>query len=734
MPKPIYKFYLTINGTETPVDPWYTDDLALENEVVSGQEFARKKLSEGVTFLRNDYRTIDSVPYGTEITIRISKTVGTTTTDNWYTGTFTHTKGDWDEDKESVKIASDTVDRYSKLLNNKSRGFTWSDLQPRNTPITFSIPGIVQVYVAGGTSLLSLNEGQQWDADVLEPKTDHQNLVDLGFALASEKYHIAGDANTLSPDVSGPYTRVGGSNGADGVYQSANGLYEVIRILQGSGQTAYNRRYIRRISDGVLLFEGEDFNTWAMDASDLSNLNHNFNKYTGINGSSGVCRMFGAKVYGRVLTNVGVIPNRTVNPRLENDLYEGGERYPFVHWFTGFDFHLSSETNPTEGDFGSVVSDALFKPEEYFIRPQTNLPNLNDQIPVEQFSWTAVSLWLDREQQMVDAINAATDSAPLRYACKLSDVFKAFFAKIDPTIVHEETDVFSAFLYGNTTPIRSGSVLNKPYVVPKRFAIAAAGLTADRQEVSFQDYEELLWNSYQAKWFIDDQNRFRIEHISFFENGGTYDGVNIGVDLTTQLEPKTKKPWAFKTSKWDYDTSDMPETLEVGWMDEVSAHFEGEDIVSVDPIRSIDSSENRSMSKFTTDIDFVVGNSSAVSASGYLVLEVLEVLSSKSVAYRTVTITPGNSFRAQNGALSNRYIHQAYYQHSMPTRSALVNGIVTAAVTVRRTRKQSIGYPEQDAVDLMPLALTNLGAGKITKSSEALTSGNTSIQLKHDAQ
>lgn len=85
----------------------------------------------------------------------------------------------------------------------------------------------------------------------------------------------------------------------------------------------------------------------------------------------------------------------------------------------------------------------------------------------------------------------------------------------------------------------------------------------------------MLRDCFKCYWFIED-GKFKIEHIQYFRNGGSYSGgVVLSHDLTKELNLRNGKPWAFNTSEYSFDKVDLPERYQFKWMDDVTAAFEG---------------------------------------------------------------------------------------------------------------------------------------------------------------
>ena len=131
----------------------------------------------------------------------------------------------------------------------------------------------------------------------------------------------------------------------------------------------------------------------------------------------------------------------------------------------------------------------------------------------------------------------------------------------------------------------------------------------------------MLRDCFRCYWFIDDQNRFRVEHIQYFRNGGSYSGSPVvGIDLTTQEVTRSGKKWAFARDQFKFDKPAMAARYQFGWMDDVTQLFDGFPIDIISKYVNPDNIEQIDISRFTSDIDYILLNPSAVSKDGFVLL------------------------------------------------------------------------------------------------------------------
>ena len=134
--------------------------------------------------------------------------------------------------------------------------------------------------------------------------------------------------------------------------------------------------------------------------------------------------------------------------------------------------------------------------------------------------------------------SSARRTFTIRDTYPLASVISVLLAKIAPGITHEGTTDYSKFLYDETNPITN--VDQRLFITPKSNLVTAGyDQPAQKAPITLKRITDMLRDCFRCYWFIDEQNRFRIEHIQYFRNGGSYSGSPVvGIDLTTQKVPR----------------------------------------------------------------------------------------------------------------------------------------------------------------------------------------------------
>jgi len=246
----------------------------------------------------------------------------------------------------------------------------------------------------------------------------------------------------------------------------------------------------------------------------------------------------------------------------------------------------------------------------------------------------------------------------------------------------------------------------------------------------------MLKNCFQAYWYIDGDNRFRIEHVSFFKKGCTYLNMPIvSCDLTTLIYKKNGKPWGYMSNRYSYDKTSMAERFQFKWMDDVTAGFEGLPIEVLSAYVQKGRVENISVSAFTTDLDYMLLNPAEISKDGFALFSTKWsfINNRYEVQYAGVS-TRENSYFLQNGELSFLKLLPSYWADDLPANRVKINGYEKKADGIERRKKHKVSVPLLEDPNLMFLIKTSVGEGQIEKITINLYSRMADIELKYDTE
>ena len=484
----------------------------------------------------------------------------------------------------------------------------------------------------------------------------------------------------------------------------------------------------------------------------FENLNENptYNKATTFtkatkNGTSGYIidtstqvRLFQAEIYARTLYNpnidIGVADaDQKVVP--EEDIIPNSPNYTLVEPLnlTDAQLFMSDNNSATEDIYGRISNDAIYFAGNYFneVIPISG----NDAIPINLGQWTEVSTWFEHTAA-TNAIQANTETILLRHAYKLSDVIDVLLEQIDNTVTHGGTSAVSDFLYGVSNSIRGTQ--REVFITPKSNIITANYDTpATKSVITFNSILNLLRNVYNCYIDIDEDNKLIIEHVQYFMNGRTYTGTNSSIDLTQVINPRTGKAITSQTNKYSYEQQEIPQFIEIKWLDETSDDFDGEYIECLDNFVQKGLIDSRSADKFTSDIDYIGINSNEISKAGFVLFEATLTGGIYTIVEPTITVN-GRNKTMQNGYLSVPYLQKTYMIYNAPSNTMSINGgthdISVDGGSLKRNKIQELELPNVLYVDEQRLITTSLGSGLVVDKEDTTDDGTLKIKIEHDTE
>jgi len=728
-----YRFKLDVEDEVSDVHPLYKDDLSKEYEMQSQQRFYRANLSGTLKFIGSEFEYLKSKAFDTLflLTIQKSNDNGQTWVDYWK-GKFTKADGKWDEDGRVVTVKVETLDEYTNLMKGIDKEYNLVKLLPSIEGVKLDKRPLIQIYTPGENVVGCFLGGNFWEQEVTSPISDLSELTGTyHFGNAGTFTEIDLTGATTPSDSNGKYYEI--SDKPAGVYQyyvhNTNGYeiraYDVIN--GGIHELDYE---LIRISDEVVLFRAEDqpFNFTPGSYSIP------FNSVSGESSGSPDGAIEIGAIYAREVSDVLTLPGGPTYEIPSPDLVADNRNYHRVSNRFSVDVQLSLATSPNPTEFGKSENGEYF--EEY--------TEGGKHFPVARSTWGRVSKWV-----IAGAISPSDEIAgrkeyTLRDGIPLSEAIKVLVKEIDPNLTHEGTELYSEFLYAGSTLILD-DIATVPTPNPISGDIFRLGITpksnilygdydrpAGKAPITLQSIMAMLRDTFQLYWFIEN-DKFKIEHISWFKNGGSYTGSpSIGADLTSLSDIKNKKSWGFAADKFEFDKQDIPERIEFKWMDDCTQAFEGYPIEmrsnyvhdgKVDPVNVGD---------FTSDIDYMLLNPTDVNPDGFALMTTdLD----NNLIYKDISVD-NVSLSLQNGIVSWLYLAPSFWRHDLPCRNVLMNNADTpiSVLGVSRKKKQQVKYPSPEDPNPLLLVKTQLGEGEIQKINVNLSSRMNEIQLRYDTE
>lgn len=712
------------------VHPIYKDDLSKEYELETNQRFYRAKLSGKITFVRDDYDYINRQSFDNEFLYCIEKSDnGGRTWSQYFQGKFMKTDCTFTDYDRKVVVQPDTIDDYNDVLAGLEKEYNLITLAPTIQRITINKRPLIQIYVPGDSVVSCFLGGTNWEQDA-NATTDQNALVQTyHFALCNILKEIRVTANGTPSDIAGLYTgRMTTDPSTDtfsgNLFQANNNLYYIHMTQQKINGTPFGVAMveIRRRSDDVVLFVYVKATTSPFDTLEFDLVPANGSSATGTMHAD----MKSYNIYARYLCDVEKINDLNTYPLPADDIVDNNRNYSHAIGYNVDVAFISNKFSDTPTEWGLADNGKYFAPP-YSIYRQTFYP-------IARSTWRYASLWFGFYLMDWRLEEKARKEYTLRDTFLVSSCISVLLNQIAPGITHEATPKYSQFLYGGNNPI---SGLNFRLLVSQKTNIINGEYQqpAQKAPTTLQQFTNMLRDCFQCYWFIEN-GRFKIEHVQYFRNGGSYSGeVVLSHDLTKELNSRNGKPWAFNTSEYSFDKVDLPERYQFKWMDDVTAPFEGLPIQVISKYVTPGKIEDVNVSNFTSDIDMMLLNPGNMSSDGFALFAAVPPTSGSqwTLPFTRQTVN-GVEYFLQNGYLAFINLQSTYWLYDLPARRVSINGSETDAYGIERKKKQTLIFPADDDPNPMQLIKTYIGNGQVDKLSVNLCGRNIKATLRYDTE
>lgn len=730
---PKYKFYISKNnGDKVEVMPHYKK-LSKKYAKESGQEFFRVSLDGKINLFGQDYVLVADSNLEDQLIFIIDKY--NRTSGKWveyYRGEFSKTDCKFDHDKKKCELKTTAVDEYIEVMNKYENTYDLIKLAPEISKINIHKRSLIQIYVKGSNSITNLFGGTYWEADV---NTSIDNPIDL-----VEKYHFAYIKTGNEFEIKGASL-----NDINGVYAGTNNSWQ-----QRSGYSAYAVQitsptmkdfgfvYIKRNSDNKDLYRSElvsiDFDSGDIHITTSS---ITFNAIEGNGVVTGTCyadNMFKYHIYKRLLCDVDTVTDsdgtKNTYDLPSDDFVTDNRNYKKCIGLTGGLFFCTSRAvaEPTKyglNDYGQYFTDEFIPTSSGIGRP----------LPISRNSWANASLWYVYDTFYEIWEKKLRKQYTLKDCYSIGAAIKAILKKINPNITHEPTSEYSQFLYGSYNPL--GMERFYVYITQKTNILKGDyDQPAQKAEASLKELMKMLRDCFRCYWYIED-NKFKIEHVYFFMNGGSYSGkLNYQLDFTKLTDQFNKKLSSYFQSEIEYDKSDLNQRYEFAWMDDVTDLFGGNSIDVKSNYIQKDKTEEINISQFSSDVDYMLFNPSNFSEDGFALLCPVKNDSTLELPIITVNnlLDENKNFYtavAQNWYASWIYL-QNFYLWDMPAYSIESNVLNDFYPRdIKKCMKHTIEFPTEEDLDELELIKTAFGNGKIDEYSVDMNTRVAKVKLTY---
>lgn len=706
---------LKINGvyTQEDVHPVFGDDIKINISREENQIFRREKIEGTFKFVNKDFDLIYECSIFTKFTLEIYR-------EDVFVGSvgFIRTDCEFNLDDKICSVKLTTKDIYEKILNGYDNKYNLVKLAPQRESVTLTKRAILQFYVRGENVVTNVVGGVHYEQSCKEVY-DAGKLKDtyrFGGYLPLSYIYITKVIGVTAPlDILGRYFIDTSTAGGRGI------------MYINENKSRYRIQLTNLGINWTLLLIDSTSNTNLASVT-IPSIQSGSQAITFVNtGSSGGDYASGTlnsdgDLYCRVLLPKSF--DNSYQRSMDDDITDYDSNYPYVgsvsldRFAPKMKMVVDKSNAPTEW---GIDSDGT-----YFVYPTLNEDQQkkgSSPIPIGQSHWERMSSWLLSDDDVNNLVDGFYDTFILKDSYPIWSAIAVLLKEIDNTITFEGTQDYSMFLYlsGTNPHIYSydfPSQRNALHITPisnikKTFYEQAA----QRGEISLKQILDMLRNVYNCYWFIDSDNRLRIEHIVYFKNGNSYDveKPTPSIDVTIKKNLPTGESWGFAQNTVEYETDKCPARYEFKWGDKCTYPFVGEPVDVKDIYLDASRKESVGIDNFLADIDYIVSNPSGVSDDLFAVFEVNK--STKKVDILDVRLNDASpKYKVQNPYLTMIVAERFYYPYDMSGWQAYAGQYALDIYNTKGIKKQTLSCPLTLAeMRSIGVIRTELGNGTIDK-------------------
>lgn len=299
----------------------------------------------------------------------------------------------------------------------------------------------------------------------------------------------------------------------------------------------------------------------------------------------------------------------------------------------------------------------------------------------------------------------------LRQALKFGDVIEAMLKEI----CGGTPEMVSNFLqWKPTTPSAINYVTGQPnrinnlYLIQKSDAKKPdATEAATNGKSQFSDFMKAVEALFDARYYFDNNGKFRIEHISSFSK-------SLELDLTID-----GGKWCVGQRKYSYDINNMPRSEKYKCMEQGHIDFVGKPIEYTEACTQ-EKDETHNTNTITTDLIYVLSYPEKVSDEGWVLVACGEYDGKLYILQEDGVFHPA---ARSNNILAFSHLHRDFHKHNRVKKYGTLNGEAATFESVRPTKKaQAVSIPFRDITTFQPDQLVKgpLGEGTVAEAKYSL--------------
>lgn len=753
----------------------------------TGQVFFRNSLEGSIKIFGTDFDFINSQSLETKYVLIVTNADGKVLALN----SFAKTDCKLDTTRHSIELKLSSIDRYSKLMNKYDNTYDLIKLSPAIMPLTLTKRLLYQFYIQGANSVSCYANGTYWEQDVNEAIDDANALRNkYYFAENFTKQEIVIEKEQ-SEYFAGTYIRDESYNGYRWIHTTESNLVFWLDPLSDSEKANYNTAAWPYGSILNAATGSHPTNTTGESRNSLYWIKFNDRKTFGsqntpnLKSKSVYCTSYADKkfdgvfnsgsgadyklnkvldntyafnlrdclidytIWGRILADVDTAielstgQTKTLYDLPKDDFVSERVNYRKCIGLIGLQIKQTGYTVKHPTKYGRNDSGEYFT--NNFVNAFTKTEHM--PVPISRSSWANTSLWAIIPDTWSIFESQFRSEYILKDAFSLADVIKALLLKIDPLVKFEATSEYSQFLYGGDTstpiiPFDGSRVGYVPFIAPKSNVLKGNyDQAAQKAEITFEQVMNMLRDCFRCYWYIDDSNRLRIEHISYFMKGLSYTSPNIQLDLTKKYDKFNKKAILYAQEATSYNKDDLSSRYEFNWMDDSTDTFDDMEINVNSVYIQSDKTEEINSEVFSTDIDLMLYAPDKFSNDGFVLM-----MANKNTGKVPIAAVSGlrdNEYAYTYSATPQNYLCSwlylaRYYMLDMPayhieyTRAPLTDAYRVTGI--KQFKQQDIEFQTNKKIDLNKAIKTSVGTGIIDSLSVNIDTQLISTTLVYSPQ
>ena len=342
--------------------------------------------------------------------------------------------------------------------------------------------------------------------------------------------------------------------------------------------------------------------------------------------------------------------------------------------------------------------------------------------------WDRNSYWIRVKKTETLDIDDPAQVSELYANYTLGDLLRGLISANSLGLTFQDTVAFSQFFYSNPNPVTGwagGWHLN--FTAKSNIIKLGANTPAQQVPCTLGTVLNFLKNALNVYWSIEGGN-LHLEHISFYKNGGSYSGTpTTQYDLTTMINPRNNKPWAFGQYQYQFEKFQIPQFVKWEWMDKSDELFDGTGFKCKSKYVQDGNTESITVANVTTNIVKMFMQGDNFSLDG---LAVIWTAANDRTDYYYFTRNIGGNWRVPNGQLSMWYLQQSVLLYDAPCEIIEVSGAEHQNVDYKRTKYSEATFPA-DYADANQHIKTAIGDGAVDTLEINLVSHSIKAKLKY---